>query len=285
MMHVAIFVVNYRADDHLLRLVESIELAAAASGRTSYEVHVLDNSCKDQQDATDLQAELRNRKHAVALHSTGRNDGYFGVLGLAQSLVPPEADCVIYSNPDVMLADDFFVELERGRTQGGVMAPAIVPVEGGSDQNPQYVDRLNAFKLRYLRAIYARQFTYSAFVTAARIRDRIREMLSRPGPAPDEESPEPRTIYAAHGALFVFRDVGFFLSLPAYPCFLFCEELFVAEEARRRGVRVVYNPCLRVSDVRHASISRLPSRAIRAYMHESVCYILTQYYDDPAGRR
>jgi hypothetical protein len=76
----------------------------------------------------------------------------------------------------------------------------------------------------------------------------------------------------------VFTDVDFFRALPPFPCFLFGEELFVAEEARRRQVAIAYEPALRVDDMRSQSVSRLPGEFFRRLMLGSVQFILDTYY-------
>jgi hypothetical protein len=83
--------------------------------------------------------------------------------------------------------------------------------------------------------------------------------------------------------VFIFADVDFFLTLPAFPCFLFGEELFVAEEARIAGVSVVYEPSLRVRDVRHASVSQLANEMRRTLLLKSMTFILNQYYTEQSA--
>ena len=91
-------------------------------------------------------------------------------------------------------------------------------------------------------------------------------------------------IYAPHGATLVFADAAFFGTLPAYPCFLFGEELFIAEEAQQRQVAITYQPGLRITDLRSQSVSQLPSDFFRRLMLASVQFILQRYYAGPAGR-
>ena len=60
--------------------------------------------------------------------------------------------------------------------------------------------------------------------------------------------------------------------------YLYGEELFVAEEARRRSLFIRYVPALRVFDTRHAATARLGGERRRRFMKESVDYILRHYY-------
>lgn len=274
-MNILFFVVNFKADDHLLRFAQSVAAAQVVHPSASVDIHVLDNSQKSRPEMEQLRARLGVAGVPVTLHSPGTNDGYFAGLGLAQSLVSETTDCVIYCNPDVLLDADFFSMLERTLVHGaGVVAPAIVSIEDGFDQNPKYRQRLSEGKLRRLQRIYAHRLTYVTFNVLARVKEVTAGWWHRQPQAGGPSTP----IYAPHGAVFVFTDVGFFLRLPAYPCFLFGEELFVAEEARLAGVRVMYEPSLRVRDVRHASIGQFSNEFRRSLMWKSVTFIFDRYY-------
>jgi len=276
-MNVFIFVVNYKEDDHLVRFVQSVAEAQAVCRSANVDVHVLDNSEKTVPELKQLRSLVDVVGVPVTLHSTGTNDGYFGCLRLAQSLVAEGTDCLIYCNPDVLLDADFLLMLEPilGST-GGVVAPMILSMKNEAELNPKYRQRLSEGKLRRLHWIYAHRLTYAIFNELARVKEAFCKWGRRLPPAGITSIP----IYAAHGAMFIFADVEFFLRLPAFPCFLFGEELFIAEEARIARVSVVYEPSLRVRDVRHASISQLPDDFRRSLSLKSVKFILNQYYTE-----
>lgn len=275
-MRVVSFVINYRTDEHVARFIESTARALTAAPQIDFQLHVLDNSEKDDRGLAVFRAALGGMAQWAEVRRIERNKGYFGPLSCAQSLVPAGTDYVMYGNADILLESDFFSVLARLRPSGGIIAPSILTVEGSFDQNPLYRTRLSAAKLRRLRAVYSNGAAFRAYCGAGALKERLLSRGGRPrlGSRPD------RDIYAGHGALFVFADVGFFLALPEYPVFLYGEELFVAEEARLRGVSWVYEPELLVRDERHASISQLTSDRRRAYLHESISYILSRYYPD-----
>lgn len=276
-MNVFFFVVNYKTDDYLVRFVQSVAAAQAICFSANVDVQVLDNSQKTVQELNQLRSLIGVAGVSVTLHSPGTNDGYFGGLRRAQSLVPAGTDCVIYCNPDILLDADFLLTLERIlESTGGVVAPTILSLKDGFDLNPQYRQRLSEGKLRRLRWIYVHRLTFGIFNALSRVKEVISGWCLRSSQDGIASIP----IYAAHGAMFIFADVEFFLRLPAFPCFLFGEELFVAEEARIAGVSVVYEPSLRVRDVRHASISQLPNEFRRSLALKSVTFILNHYYTE-----
>jgi GT2 family glycosyltransferase len=268
-MKLLLFVVNYCADEPLKRLLESVGRARARSPETRVTVYVLDNSLKDRSAQSELAAALAGFDFQVTVEHAKDNLGYFGGLPIAQS-VGADADCVIYANPDIVLHDDFFLRLEEPRECVGLLAPRILPLHGGADLNPKYARRLPRAKLERLEWIYSHLISYRAYNALGTLRERGRRSF--------RDLPRQR-IYCPHGSIFVFTDVGFFCALPPYPCFLFGEELFVAEEARLAGVEIWYEPDLRVTDIRHASVSLLASERRRRSYHESVTHILRQYYE------
>lgn len=274
-MNVFLFVVNYRVDDHLVRFIQSVAAAQAACPSAHVDVHVLDNSQKSDIELGRLRERVAIAEVSVTLHSTGTNLGYFDGIGLAQSLLPESTDCVIYCNSDLLLDPDFLAVLHRTiQDRSGILAPAILSLQDGIDQNPKYRQRLTSTKLRCLQRIFSYRHSYVVYSVLARFKEVARGWYRRS--RPDVIAPGP--IYAPHGAMFVFADVGFFHRLPPFPCFLFGEELFVAEEARLAGVPVVYVPSLRVRDVRHASISQFAPEFKRSLHWKSVTFILERYY-------
>lgn len=276
-MKVFVFVVNFETDDHLLRFLHSVADARGECPSVEALVHVQDNSRKPPEELEAFRGRLRVPDIQVTLHSSGENEGYFGVLPRAQSLVPGDADFAVYCNPDLLLDADFFRNLERLRGRAdGVIAPAVLSLEGGVDLNPNFVRRPGRGGLRFRRWVYSHRSAYAAFDALVRVRECLGgwQRRLRRGEVPASR------IYAAHGSMLLFADVGFFRRLPAYPCFLYGEELFVAEEARIAGVPVVYEPSLRVRNVRHAALGKLHTDDKRRLAKESVTFILERYYEE-----
>lgn len=276
-MNVLIFVVNYLADEHLIRFVNSVVLSLKGNDKVSVDMHVLDNSKKTHDELSILRERLDATGLSVDLHDHNTNSGYFGGLALAQSLVNDNVDCLLYCNPDIILESNFFTVLNNTQQDSnvGVIAPAILSKQDGFDQNPKYCERLRESKLQRLKKIYSNIFFFNGFNMLAR----IKEVISRFKKIENKSKvPHSADIYAPHGSIFIFSDPVFFKKLPAFPCFLFGEELFVAEEALIANKRIVYEPELQVLDVRHASINLLSNEFLRSLMYKSVTYILDTYY-------
>lgn len=284
-MKLLLFIVNYRSDAALAQCLASVRQAqqsCSADVTLALQVHVQDNSEYDVAGRARLQALLDSVGGLdVRLHWPDRNNGYFGGLPLAQQLAQAQgSDVVIYSNPDISLASDFFGRLTLLAQQSpGILAPAIVAQVDGFDQNPKYIDRLSRAKLERLQRIYGTRLAFNAYMGLARLKERLLGRRARSASSLPAGTP----IYAPHGATLVFADATFFAALPAYPCFLFGEELFIAEEAQRRQVAITYQPTLRITDLRSQSVSQLPSDFFRRLMLSSVQFILQRYYAGPTG--
>jgi GT2 family glycosyltransferase len=274
-MNVLVYVVNYRVDRHLASFIDSVRTAMGSCASARVELHVHDNSERPESERQRFLDAIGASEEWIHVHFSPVNDGYFGGLGRAQALTHDGTDCVLFCNPDVVLAPDLLVNLATiARSTRGIVAPSIVSADDGFDQNPKYAKRLTREKLVRLSRVYSSGLAYATYVGLARIREKI---LGRKASDPPSRS---TAVYAPHGSVLVFTDTTFFRQLPRYPCFLFGEELFVAEEARRHGVPVVYEPSVRVRDQRHASIRLISARARRELMRTSVRYILDRYYDE-----
>lgn len=276
-MKILFFIVNYKADVVLIQCLTSlINALSVTQSDVHLSIHVFDNSEYDDAACLRLANNIKNVTQGRGrVHWSPVNAGYFGGLKMAQQLAAEgENDVVIYSNPDIAIAEDFFECLNPIVSQGGILAPAIVSLKYGFDQNPKYLKRLSRTKLERLQNVYGNWCTFVAYMTLAR----IKEILLGGKARTSKVIPTGSHIYAPHGATFVFTDINLFLALPEYPIFLFGEELFVAEEAARHGVIVRYSPELRISDLRSQSIKQLPTELTRKFMLSSIGYILDHYY-------
>jgi len=272
-VNVFIFVVNYRTDNHLLRFVDSLQKALSKNSSVFLRLCIYDNSEKTRAEQRKFLDALGKKSDWIDTYFSPINAGYFGGLVKAQEEVPSETDCVIYCNPDVSVADDFFLKLQPGLEQTkGLLAPTILSEHEGIDLNPMYRRRLSRLKLLCLSAIFSSDLTYMTYGIFAGIKDRMR------GKALPTKTNISQKIYASHGSFFIFTDIDFFRNLPVFPCFLFGEELFIAEEARLQNVPILYEPQLRVFDTRHASIRLLKTRIRRGLVHKSIQFIINSYY-------
>ena len=277
-MNVLFCIVSYRTDEALTQYLHSIRAAADASGPgMTLHALVIDNSERRESErpafVTGVEAALPSCTEVVFPRA---NLGYFGALSIAQQTAARRRpEVVIFSNADLQLAGDFLEQLYgRLPTDAAVVAPAIIVAgEHAFDQNPKLVERYPRKRLRVQQIAYSNRLAFFGYNLLGFLKERLRSREAVPA-----ADPVTRQIYAGHGALFIFTKLDFFLGLPAYRPFLYGEELFIAEEARRKSELTRYVPHLRVFDMRHASTAGLGSERRRRLMKESVDYILQCYY-------
>jgi GT2 family glycosyltransferase len=280
-MKILFCIVSYRSDTLLERYLVSIESAHRGSSKDiSLRLLLIDNS---ERDGSDVDA-FRQRMSACAPQAEivlpERNLGYFGAIPIAQAACEEfKPDVVVFSNADLELDGDFFSQLlARLPHHAAVIAPAmLLKSQPAFDQNPWFPSRYSAAHLRFLRFVcsYAPLFALYSRLGLAKERFRMRR-ATRLGAG--QPAPMPREIYAPYGAMFIFTRPGFFLGLPRFGAFLYCEELFVAEEARRRNESIHYVPSIRVFDSPHASTGKLTLDRNRRLLLESLDFILGHYY-------
>ncbi len=275
-MKVLMYIVNYKSDEYLLDLIRSIQRSDDNCSKSEVIIYIQDNSAKNFNELDNLRQSINSFNINATLISDGNNSGYFGGLHIAQSITSKEIDCVMYCNADLTVDIDFFKNLvEISTTHTGIIAPSIISTANGLDQNPKYLNRLSLHKLNYLKFIYSNILTYCLFTVLSNIKESINQTGSKEAYGNNQYS---KNMYAPHGAALVFTDVKFFKMLPNYPCFLFGEELFIAEEALKADVKIYYDPSLKIADVRHGSIRLLSYNSRRKLYHESVRFIIDKYF-------
>lgn len=205
------------------------------------------------------------------------NPGYFGGAEKGHALLrqaPTPPDWVIVTNDDIRFAPDFFASLRaQDPARSSVLAPDLVVPATGLHQNPYYTTKPSRRRLQQLLWLHRRPEFMKAFVALRALRQRWRRQ--RPAPPPTART----EIYAPHGACMVFSGEYFSRGQTLrYPSFLYGEEFFVAESARRTGLPIAFEPSLRAEHHEHSSTGLLAPVSMARYVHESLTFVLREYY-------
>ncbi len=258
--------VNYHTEKEIEALIASLTRQSLA-----WELQILDNgSTPAGQECLEHAVAAHP---AVSRHDSGANLGYFGAVNafLRYAKARPGTDgppeWLIVTNPDVVLADDFLVELTR--TSAEVIAPRLLDADTGRDLNPFMEHRPSRAYTRSRRLIFANHFTAQLWILAswvAATRTRRRPAMAR--------TQTQRPIYAGHGAVLAFHRSYFTRggSLDHEP-FLFGEEITVAENVRSLGGRLVYAPSVVATHTGHVTTGVRRSRQLLSYQRDSARYI------------
>lgn len=246
MKRIAIFCVSYHSDKERDAYLTSIEAAAKKAGE-------------------EVQVDT-----FVANNTEADNPGYFGaVKKLMQDVNVAGYDYAIVSNVDLTLAEDFFINLAAYNCpeDTGWIAPRIWSQLEGRDRNPQRLARPTRRKMQILKAFYQYPLLDTIYHHTAYRRKKYNTQA------------EPGTIYAGHGSLIILTK--HYLQKCGkidYPIFLFCEELFLAENCRQAGLTVRYEPSIQVNDKEHVSIGKMPHSVYCQHNLKAMNYIIKKFF-------
>jgi GT2 family glycosyltransferase len=240
-------------------------------------IAVVDNN-EDPTSPAKLRGQLQGDPD-VRVYGDGKNRGYFGgaAFGFANegNLHPA---WVLVSNCDVFLRNERFFE-ELSSLEGmcrdnrvALVAPSILSGRTGRDQNPHYRTRPLAWKYRTLA------FLFRSYAVALVYRGLAHVKSSIEGRRLERRRGKPEEVYAGHGSFVIlhksFFDAGGTLD---YDCFLYCEEVHLAEQIRERGLKVIYWPKLQVCHAEHATIRLWPSRKVIRHLADAHGYVYQRY--------
>ncbi len=242
---VLLICVNYLKPAETQRLVSSAVDQILSS---PLRVIVVENS--PSPDSQGVPESLKGNPRVRAF-ATGKNLGYFG--GAAAALkehleTHPRPEWVIVSNPDVYFPDrdvlQRLCDAEKGH-EPAVIAPSIRTVGSSVEQNPYMRVRPSRVRMRIYSWIFSFYPTDIAYQGLSWIKHRVLERMSRESPTETAQTASAERIYAPHGS-FIALHRSYFEhgGTLDHGTFLFGEEIFVAETARRLGLTVLYEPSL-----------------------------------------
>lgn len=245
MKRIAIFCVTFNSDEELERYKASLRKAEEkAEGKVSIDIFVSRNTQAD-------------------------NPGYFGGIKRAMKEVDVTAyDYAVISNVDLTVEEDFFERLAAydGPKDTGWLAPQIWSEAEGRDRNPKIMTRYPLRKLKILRTFFQFPPVWALYHRYATHKKR-----SEIHPAGQ--------IYAGHGSFIILTKAYFeHCGKIDYPMFLFCEEIYLGEQCRQAGLKVMYAPDLKVSDVEHASTGRMRLSYYCHLNYQALQHIIRTYY-------
>src|SRR3954469_4439982 len=127
--------------------------------------------------------------------------------------------------------------------------------------------------------LYGSWFRLNAYELASTVFHRMRSAVGRFIPTNTNRHRDLRgKIYAPHGSFLVLSKEYFRAGGTLdFPCFLFGEEIYLAENLRRLGLDVVYEPSLEVVHQEHKSTKLLKSRELARFVASSAAYCADTY--------
>lgn len=272
---VLLICVNYRKPAETKRFVES---ARQQSLDGSLRVVIVDNGPLPEQNGTfDVKDDSR-----VKTMTPGKNLGYFG--GAAYALrehlkTHPLPDWVIVSNPDVEFRDDDALrrvcDVRRGE-EPAVIAPSIRTIDTFVDQNPYMRVRPSRFRMRLNSWLFSSYPVDVVYQGLSWIKHRALDGMTKQRPAGETS---PAKIYAPHGSFIALHRSYFERGGTLdYGAFLFGEEIFVAETARKLGLTVMFEPSIVLEHTERSTAAGLWNRDTSRYRRQASRYLARNFF-------
>ena len=237
---IKVITVNYKQKNYIQKLVDSLDKNA--------ELYIVDNS-----------GELVNKKFdQTTILNPGKNIGYLHGLVFGTKMIEiKNDDFVIWTNPDITFAKGFFDILKKNTGNNyEMLAPRIINSKG-QDQNPNMLSQASRLRI----ALYDIEFSsYLLFVIVGAIKIFLKSLLNR-NKLEKIDYKLRQKIFQGHGACMIFN--GIFFSYPKdfdYNIFIWGEEAVIANEVRKRGGAIIYDPSLIVFHDEGSITSIIPTR-------------------------
>ena len=284
---VNIVTVSYRNHGDTRAFLDSL---ATVRGFQECNVTVVNNAV-DSEDLAELDEIAASFGGSVTMVNSVENLYYWGgansvILGLVDSGgCRVDSDWIIICNNDVLFTDSRFLEklCSYDTSEHGVIAPSIISLANGRDQNPFLRKPPGMLRLLKGRLLYSGFHVARMFLAMRQVADPVRQWMNRrqvTGGARGRED-----IYAPHGAFVVFSrryfECGGWLdtTVPMYT-----EEITTGAIAEQIGVPVRYCPDLQVHHRRHATTGNTLTRLQWSRENEGFTH-LRQHYSSSLGRR
>jgi hypothetical protein len=280
-MKVCIFAVCHNSYRESVVFLDSISKSIKGT-RVELDIFFIDNSSKIDNELIKL---IKSYRSKLGLHYIkSENLGYFPSITSAinkNAIILSKYDYAIVSNVDLAVSNSFFSILEDMPIVAdiGVYAPSVYSNALNADRNPKINKRPSLFKLKLNNYLFSSSVTYLLlkFVNSTRVR--FRQLLK--STFQESSNIEELTfsrIYAAHGSMIIFTNAFLRKNVDfSYPMFLFGEEIYVAEEAEKYNLKVIYYPSLLVYDSEHVSTSAIKLKNYRDLNRKALSYLLQNY--------
>jgi len=277
---ICLIIINYESDNYALELIKSINPEDFIK---NVKIVVVDNS--ERKDSYQFFKKIKY-KNVISVKAP-ENLGYFGGarLGLKKykELNDKIPEYLIVCNSDVYFKNtNLFKKLiiHNYNSDIGVIAPAIISNKLNADKNPKIIKRPSNKKMHFYKTLFNSQISQNFYILLHFIKykllNQLKIFISKKN---NRNNKLIKSIYAPHGSFIIFTKY-YFLNGGSleYPCFLFNEEVFVAETVRELKMKVIYDNQLIIYDNEHVSTGIFRSKIIANYVAISSKYVAEKYF-------
>lgn len=237
---IKVITVNYKQENYIQKIVDSLD--------NDVQLYIVDNS-----------GELVNKKFdQTTILNPGKNIGYLHGLVFGTKMIEiNDDDFIIWTNPDIIFTEGFFDILKKNKGNSyEMLAPRIINSKG-QDQNPNMLSQASRLRI----AVYDIEFSsYLLFISVEAIKSILKSLLKR-NKTQRIDYQLRQKIFQGHGSCMIFNGIFFSYSKDFdYNIFIWGEEAVIANEVRKRGGAIIYDPSLIVFHDEGSITSIIPTR-------------------------
>lgn len=221
---------------------------------------IVDN--KSEADDLDNLKKINIKYPSVKIIFNDENCGYFKGLNIGIKYLRdkyPDMNFITIGNNDLYFSLDYLDAIFEKRNlfdKYPIVSPDLITLDG-VHQNPHVIYKISKsreiiYDLYYLNYYLSVLIGFFAKITK-RFTDRT-----------DEEQFEiAQTIHQGYGACYILGPLFFKnFSLLWAPTFLMGEEFFLSKQLEQKGMKVYYEPSIKVNHHDHATMGKLPSKKL-----------------------
>lgn len=228
---------------------------------------VVDNSSDGEN--LDILYSLERRYSNVTVIYNDNNVGYFNGLNIGIKHireVHPKLDHIIIGNNDLLFPVDFIENIFnnlRVLDKYPVVSPNVRTLDGVY-QNPHVIKSISRTRELMYDLYYSNYYLGQLINWAANLTKKYT------GRTDEQQHDVAQEIWQGHGSCYILGPTFFrnFDELWA-PTFLMGEEFFLSVQLKEKGMKVYYEPNIKVTHCCHASISKMPRKLMWEYARKA----------------
>ena len=256
-MKIGFVFTNYNNSHYTREVIYSISINE--NFKDSYIVVVDNNS-----DAIDVSL-LKKIEHdypSVKIIFNNENSGYFKGLNIGIKYLRdqiPDLKHIVIGNNDLFFPLDF-IDIIHSKVslfeEYAVVSPDLITLDG-VHQNPHVIKKISKIREIIYDIYYSNYYLSILIGYLANVTKKITDRDD------EKQFKIAQTICQGYGACYIVGPLFFEnFDLLWAPTFLMGEELFLSKQLEKIGMKVYYDPSIKVNHHDHATMSKLPSRKL-----------------------
>lgn len=248
---------NYNNSNYTISAINSL---INGNDDRNIEIVVVDN-CSDSENIELLKTMERQHSNVNIIFNV-ENMGYFKGLNCGIHYLNKNnknIEYMVIGNNDLVFPDNFYESILCNKAtlqQHAVVSPNITTLDGVY-QNPHVINSISKFREIIYDIYYSRYYV-------AQVINKVAKITKKYTDRKDEEQHEiGQEIHQGHGSCYILGPLFFqnFDELWA-PTFLMGEEFFLSVQLMEKGMRVYYEPSIRVMHHCNVSIGKMPRKCV-----------------------